>query len=829
MKFDKLRISYIRSIMLSNIQFRKLLNKILRLPVCESTGATIKSIQKLAQPGKFYADVQFGPSPKNTWRIVTANDKMMMADMQTGYRIPLQYNPDTLDLDPKCVELIKKVLTPLQYKVIDVIYTIAYTAERMDSERSDVYSKVYLPISQCVNEDGKLNLSVVINGSEKVPLGDMSGNEILNRPITLVKRLMLDIYGFHPKVKRDVPYFHIIIDDGQLALSRYMFVNGKIQRSNAVDRFDIESSVSGDNGSLKELLISAIEKWNINQFDADSNGNAPSRAIKDMARQAFGYTSALKRNKKRVIYCPANEPITVPDGYIAGYGIDDFYDCYPNAHMDINVYVSRSSIRNVCITYASKLMGTIARIYVDVDVNSIENPKDLNSHSNIFLVAAPLSKAAVAYNSGSGKIETIDGLSVVGAICIVRELIALAAFTNDIARLVKHNTSDIMRSERNMMDEANAMVSQKFLVTPAPTVPASGQIKITSRTNNIKIVIDCAVVRSSDGFVIQYKILSADTAKNVWHVFNKHGLSIMEQSEKYDDGDQTMTLGKVLTTNIRKMFMTNVMHDARGRVLPRSANQQQKVYDATRFQSYDELGGALLDVRDAIVNTFGPGIIGTPDNPSKFDDKMNTSYNSNVTVNKGKDENGNDVYKPMAASFSLYGRNGIFGGGGSFTALYDEDGKPYVRCGFSGGWREVTLDGDRLSTDFLRWFLLDCPNQVTITLRNAIEDGNLQKTDKDGNIIYKIDSQVVEILKSGYEGGESSEMPLDRVPKKNLKGSGVGKMYIPTFNVNDTYDEEDPEKTLRIYDEKQKLYDGNDDDEDEEDPLEYDNMDELFF
>ena len=72
-------------------------------------------------------------------------------------------------------------------------------------------------------------------------------------------------------------------------------------------------------------------------------------------------------------------------------------------------------------------------------------------------------------------------------------------------------------------------------------------------------------------------------------------------------------------------------------------------------------------------------------------------------------------------------------------------------------------------------------------------------------------------------------MPFDRVPKKNLKGSGASKMYIPKFNVDETYDEEDPEKTLRVYDEKQKLYDGNDDDEDEEDPLEYDNMDELFF
>lgn len=822
--------------MLSNIQFRKLLNKILRLPVCEATGATIKSIQKLAQPGRFYADVQFGPNAKNTWRITAANDKMIMVDMNTGFRVPVKYNTETLELDPQCVELIKKVLVPLQYKISDVVATIANAAASFDKERSETYSKVYLPISQCVDDSGKLNLSVVINGQDKVPLKDIANSPILSSPITAVNHLTLDIYGYLPQIKRDVPYFHLIIDDGQLAVSRYMFVGGKIQRSNVVDRIDINSAVSADkfdaeHPSLHDQLTKAVENWHIGQYDADSNGNVPKRTLKDVARAAFGYVSSLKRNKKNVIYCPANDPINVPDGFIAGYGIDDFYDCYPNTNMDISVYVARSSIRNVCITYASKLMGNIARIYVDVDLNSLENPKDLNDHKNIFLVASPLSKAAVAYNSGAGKLETVDGLNIVSAICLVRELIALAAFMGDIALLVKHNTSDIMRSERNIMDEANAMVTQTFAASPSPSVPASGKIKITSRTNNIKIVIDCAVVRSSDGFVIDYKILSGDTSKNAWHVFDKNGLSVLEQGERYDDGDTTVNLGMLLTKNIRQLFATNVMHDARGRVLPSSANQQQKVYNATRFQSYDDLGGALLDVRDAIVNTFGPGIIGTPDDPSKFNSKMNTSdYNSNVTVKNGKDENGEDVYKPTAASFSLFGTRGIFGGGGAFTAMYDEKGVPHVRCSFSNDWKEVTLDGDRLSEDFLRWFLLDCPNQVTITLRRAIENGDIEKTDVDGNIIYKIDPQVVEILKSGYEGGESSETPFDRVPKKNLKGSGAGKMYIPKFNVDETYDEEDPEKTLREYDAKQKLYDNDDDDEDdEEDSFDYDKMGELFF
>lgn len=760
--------------MLSKMQFRKLLNNILMLPICQSTGVTIKD--QSAKTGDFSVTLQFGAGHTNEWRLYSNGGKLVLQNMRSiGNRIILTYNPTTLTLDDASVALLRSRILPSQYTVGDIVATIVNTADGLEKNRSDVYNKVYMPISQCVDQLGELDMYVVVNRKQTVPFREMMSDDMLSAPVSSVKHMVIDVFGKNPKLKHAIPFFHIILSDGIMALYRYMFVGGKLLLGTIADRFNLSITETVDKyddkqNTLNDLIRNAIEKWAINPYDADSNGNPPKESIKRSSRCALGFVAALQKNSMGIEYKPAYL-ITPPSvGFIPGYGLDDFYTCYPVKKSTIHIYIQASAKRDICFTYASPLYGEIVRLHVDVDKSSIRNKNNLSDKRNIFIVSS-LTKPIIEYNDGMKNIHTLQSFDSAGAIekaiKIVRSLVAIAAFMSDVVKIVDYCTTASRRSERNIMDTINPVIS--ITINASEKIAPHGVIKISSNTNPETIDLDCMVNTSDNPPVLLYK---TKNAIKFYPFNNTSNNTLFAQCINYIMTGQDRTLGAVLTKTIANLFSVNLYVNGKGHIVNTQSNQQNKVYNAFQFQSNSQLGNKLLDIRDALINTFGRGIIGTPDAPSLFDPShMNTSK-FNYSVNKVK-QDGNTV--PVLAEFGVYGNHGIYGAGGSFYAM-PVNNEIKVYCNFSGKAKEVTVvsDGDTgklvLSDAFLKWYLLDCStNQVTRALLQAIDDNNdvryktvrkdwnpeLQKIEVHKKLVYKLNGRVKNIL-TGTENDDNA-------------------------------------------------------------------------
>ena len=785
--------------MLTHSQFRKLLNNILMLPICRSTGVDIEKITNGATPGTFKVEMHFGAGHTNQWLLCsTPENNLLLLNMQSRSRSLLTYDPSTLMLDDASISLLRKRILPSQYTVGDIVATIINTADGLERRRNEAYNKVYMPISQCVDSMGDYDVDVVVNKKQSVPYRKMMLDADLSTPITDVKEMVIDIFGKNPNIKKAIPFFHIIISNGGMALYRYMFSNGKIQLSSIANRFDLSVANTVDKydesqDTLHDLIMKAIEKWTIGKYDADSNGNAPKETIKANSRCALGFIAALQRNSLGVEYKPAQYNTAPAPGFIPGYGIDDYYSCYPVNQSTIHIYIQPSEKRDLCITYTSSTIRNIARLYVDVDKSNIINKNNLYDKRNVFIVS-PDTKPIVEYNDGSNTYHTLTSFdtasSIDKAIKIVRSLVSIAAFMIDATKVVNFCTSYARHSERHVMDIMDAECVYDLYASEkiAPT----GTIKISSKTNTTSIDLDCTVSTESDPMRLWYKIPSLPK----YYPYTPTGnSSLFTECVAYITKNQTQTLGAWLTKSVAELFSVKLYVNGKGNVTNPTGNQQTKVYNATKFKSRSDMGNKLLDVRDAIINTFGLGIIGTSDRPSRLNrSEMNTSE-FNYSINKVNIE-GEVV--PVLAEFGVYGRDGIYGSGGAFYAIKDGD-TINVYCNFSDRWKKVTIVADPnhpgkylLSDEFLNWYLLQCSNNpVADALWRAIE-GNYdvgykvvskkwnperQKIEVHKKLIYELDRRIKSIITGKDIEADAPDELVEYIDKEDAG-------YDPTTDVD---------------------------------------------
>jgi hypothetical protein len=266
-------------------------------------------------------------------------------------------------------------------------------------------------------------------------------------------------------------------------------------------------------------------------------------------------------------------------------------------------------------------------------------------------------------------------------------------------------------------------------------------------------------------------------------------VSIYSQAINYSPKQKISTVGDVLAAyaiqNCTRAATDAQHHDIKGKLSQSAEVTQSKVDKATRFKSASELGSALLDVRDALVYTFGEGVIGVPPYHSKLSSSCDIHpYYASIAVN----ENGTHV--PVLASFGLVG-------GGNFSAMRDEDGKPIVRCKFDQAWEVVDLVPDhtdergrtvyRLSDKFLKWYLqdMDIDNGVRNAIYRAVTEPH--ETDPDTGdplpVPYKLNPHVVDIVMAGYNQDGRVEKPFNNVPKEHFKNSPESKLDMKAYKV----------------------------------------------
>ena len=815
--------------MLSEFQFIKLLNNILTLPICQSTGASIKQIGVSKQFGGYQALIHFGAGHKNSW-LLYENDRtlVMRSTNFVGHAFRMSYDPTTLTIDKASAELLAKNIIPAQYTVGDIIATIVNTADRLESERSEAYNNVYLQVSQCLDSDGNWDIVVVVNRSKAVPFQDMMTDDNLSMPIDTVKNLVIDVLGRNPTMKQPIPFFHIVIADGTMSLYRYMLVGKHFSLSNAVDRFDLKNATKVDKmddtqTTLHDMIMDAISKWSINHYDADSNGHVPTDTIAHDARFALGFKKTLQNRPSNVIYVPATSNVTSFENFTHAFALDEFYPCYPINDLQPSVYITKASKRNICITYTSKHTGVIAKLYIDVDMNHLVNKNSLDDPQNVFIVS-PVTKPILAYNDGSGTLRVLPsfdtGSAVYKSIRLIRALVTIVAFITDIGKIADFCVGDARYSERSFMDMNEVQVVPH--IEAYKDIAPKGTVIITSRSNDKELKFNCTLnlSRANPGFSYNFPGINED--KYIPYIAQN---SVIDQCQDYISGGPNNTLGAWVMREVAKLLSVKLNINRQGLPIVGDDTQQERVINATRLQSNDEVCSKLLDVRDALIKTFGPGIIGTPNKPSKFSDHMNVATYMNA-IKKHVRKDGKLI--PVLAEFDVFGYDGIYGGGGSFMALREADGIN-VYCKFTDAWSKVTLrsDNQQLSDKFLKWYLLDCKNnQVTRALQLAIKhnadqkyitqkvlDPNTKEVTDSQKLVYKLSDRVKTLLAPTVTV-DTYENNTNRDERLSLNGDGSKQLYIPKdVDPNKQYDPSNPNETLLDkYDAQQRLYDDDSDD-----------------
>lgn len=728
--------------MLSNIEFRTMLNNIFNLPVCQRSGISLLQIKKNKSTGAYLAKFSVGSGSHNIWILQNIGNSVYLVNGSNGARKKLTVRQDDpLQLDDSGISILSRALVPASYTIFAVLNTLIHSAAIKDT--SDDYEKLYYDVSNFLDSVNNFNLAIVINNKDTVKWSNAADSKILSQNINDVNSMTIEINGIDDS-NSYVPLFRIVIGNGIMSISRYV-KSDKPKLSADTSQINIKTGVSvdrSDERSLYNQLHDAVESWVINH-----NDSTPNMFGKDTTA-VVAFMDKLKAMPK-VTIINANGKNTVTDAMIVGYGIDDFYDCYPLSNLNLHIGISHSAVRRICISYSAPMIGTIAELYFDADVNKVKDSSNLGStsetgeHNNYFAIDKH-GMSIVRYNTGTGDMAVIKDLNINEAFSIVRDVVSLSACVSDIAKVTEYNTALIMRSEKMSTDFAMATVMSRVLVKEhTPTIASA---TIHSRTNNSAYTIKCTIEGNSTDHKL---VCSLNDGSRVAYDRSKPN-GIYDQCMAYINGDTRNTLGKVISDIIRSYFSANVMHDRRGRNLSDEDNQQTKVYNALKFQSTSELGGLLLDVRDALISTFGPGVIGTPDAPSKFSSKMNTSkYNYNVS---------NSDNKPVVAEFNVAN-----GGGGMFIAKYDSNGEPRVYCGFSNKYRIVSISNGKLSDGFLKWYLQDCGeiNIVSFIIYHAVLNNETQKTDSSNNVVYEISPKIIDLIKEYYDIGNNEDTDPD--------------------------------------------------------------------
>lgn len=819
--------------MLTNLQIRTLLNNIFMLPICRTIGVKLNQLQKNAAHTEYIANIAVGAGYKNQWILKTmqstSTDKMFII-MSNGIRkIRLTVNMETMQLDDSSVSMLTNLLLTYQYLVSHILYQIVNVGCVYDSARSDEYHRIY------PSNSSPLDIMCIIDGKERVKLDQSDKNATLNQPLSKVNHLTVDLVSY--ETGEMVPLYHIIFENDAIAIARYLNTGSTHRLSTHADRVSTKDSLTADDSdetSIYSKINDLVEGWSIAENDRTIvDRETTDKQVTEKHRIALGYVGILQQRSipiKSADNTIASDSAILQSEPIIGYGIDDFYDVYPLDSLKVRVTVTRSTKKRFCISYSCPMMGTIAAIYVDGDVNYIADQNKVTKNDLIVLSGDDTRTAILSYNSGRGGTETIDRINIERALVIVRELVSLSAVACDIEQSVKYFTNDIYKSAKLPLD--NIYTSTSYYFTVLPEYDSELHVNIISQTTSMTIPVACFIERSGSEVKISCQIAN----KKAYRMSNN---SIFKQSLSYD-GTEIHNLGQLLAAEIVHVCTGSVdnplPHNLKKNVIQHKENTLAKTAKVLRFQSSSPVGSLLLDVRDAFVNTFGPGVFGYgPDHKSNFDSKMNFGdfYYNITTLKDGKQV-------PIEAECSIYGDGYLATGGGRITTKYKDDHKVHAECSFNNHWVEIELDGDRLSPEFLEWYLGASGNQVTSTIYRAIRNNATEKLDKEGNIIYKIDPLVIKIVKSLYDDSSAPQEPLSNLPK----GTKTNRMYLaPDIDVNQEFngqyfdennqlrnysDLPEEERALAAYDDQMRQLDASgrmseddEDNDDEESPYHY--------
>lgn len=768
---------------------------------------------------------------------------LILEEAKSVKRIALTYNNE-LKLEQPSVAILSKILFSTAITVFSVIRTVLATEASED--RGVEYYRVYPQFSD-FQQGRRWNVVMLVNDDEKVAFENGMSNTDLMRPVNKVGNITVDVIGYKSVTTSDsseesgnstvvnVPLFKLVINSGWMGITRYVNQpalkddgtqsKAELQSletpklSKYTTNIDIGKSLSLDpedeHALYNKIQSEIIENWIVRDDLSSKTMFDSNRDVAVLARMEK-LNELREHGKCFVINANDTEENITNEGHLPeGYGIDDFLDCYPLTDLGLTIHVSRAGIKPICISYSASPFGTLAELYIKPDEYSIKNKKNLPDPSNYFTIEKS-TKVILRYSNLKGGRERA-GLTIDVAMSVIHDIISLSAAMKDIAKSAYFMSYSVMYSEKSIDDQNMVSVTEDLELRPG--VPPTAHALIHSPTNNRTNRVNCSIMNSSVGKVLvctvdglsKKKVNEAGreimTPRRFIYQSSENGESIFDECKNFydacesDDPKSVMTrkehqnIGAVVSSLVQMNFTSNVTTNMKGKTVGSGENVQNKVYDVLKFRSTLALGQILLDVRDAFIKTFGPGVIGTPDNPSRMSSPlMDTStYNYGISRN----EEGNLVQ--VLTSFSI-----TEGASGSFTAMYNEDGvtdedKMSVYCQFTNKDKKVTPlreDGE-LSDEFLKWYLVDCFNfnEVAQCIGRYIRRNELQgeaNGSDDPTPKFRISERVVNYLAPLVR--EDEEDPNDGPNPLNIDNTeeDYEEMYDNFFDDN-PYDDDDVE------------------------------------
>ena len=744
---------------MDEITFLKLVNDVLMLEIVRMYGIGYDKAVAHKEQGTYSAYLKLRNGTRVPWHLFADNKFFYLVDdSENTERILLNTtsgeNPELTDSAVDVITKYAKISGSTLASIITAIMQYEFFDEgagqgRTNDNKSTQYREVYPAVTPYFKNGSPIMVS--INGASPVDVSTHNDTHLATSIFNL-NNIIADI-GYNSKDGQFLKVFRLLFGKGKMRLERYVSPNeaGYQKLSSSFDTMDILAD-SGQVDKFTGKISKPVETEDIHQ-----------KIVEAIRNFIISDTVGMPDNSQTHGLCRIDysknllaEEASSGKGHNIVFQLDDYLSEYTSAAMKLGVSVSSTS-DGTEIKYYNK---NNQREICSLTVNTITDDQG-HMYANLGDMATInyISESSMRLSSSSTKSFQVK---FAYARFYVVDFITIASAVADIDALVEYATSTSFMSSMIESDKNNVTATATYNITENTGAVAEVTIRSakSNKRNDYTLSVHNVMYQASkyDKTPRQVKVLRC-----VWHN-NKEVLGrwCFSRSERksadgnfvtstsnifidgknfLETGDANSSFGAYIVKNtdaIKKYIQVN----KKGRYMSDIDDTEQAKVDAQfRLQSDSPVGSALLDVRDAFVNTFGNYFL-------KRHNVEPTSYGGLSRLKKG------DVFDQDHAEFMPGGIIDC----GTFSAVRTntpEGPKIFVTCYFPGNvWRKVTLSGDHLSNDFLKWYLLDITeNPITNMVMRDI-DAYVDSPDRVQQPI-PITEQILRLF--GYYDEEDSD------------------------------------------------------------------------
>jgi len=678
---------------MDSFAFQKLVNDILMLEISDLYGLQTESMTENKEFGTYSAFLKLRNNVTLPWHLFADNKCLYIVDDSDGKkRILLNTTGDKKPtLTSSAIEILTKYINESALTLASVITSLVneeYADENGlgdEDHKSAHYRELYPAVTPFIYDDETLCVS--INGGSPVDISTATEKE-MSTPLYKLSKTIADI-GYMTDSGSFTKIFRILVDNGVMRVVRYTKADpdGKQMLSSAYNTFplvekdDTVDPMSGN--TIHSVNPSQIADWLSKVVDeftiADKIGPKDKIEMRDLVRVDYRDVLAKERSSEGFTQWP-----------YAIFAVDPAITTYKSSTFKLGVTMESTANGTEIRYFNSNNNRDICKLTLDTETDADGH---VFTYKNSKVLLEYVSDSSM--KAGTEKTSTAQMYFSAAKVRVV-DFITIASAVSDIGKLAEYITSISYKSSMIETDKAHVIVVTKYVLGDKG-VKAECNVRSVKSGSNNKYTLTMNQTTTQVG-KLSAKVIILNCAMEhgpTWQFSNydQSKTSIYEDGKSYlessgNEADDTFGACIVYNTDALKQY---IQVNRKGRIIDTiGETSQSKVDKQIRLQQGSPVSEALLDVSDAFSNTFGEWFI-----------KRHNLQPKNFTGLSRLDKE-ND-FRQMHAEFIPGGNSAC----GTFSAVM-KDGKPVVTCYFPGNvWHRVTLSGNKLSMDFVKWYLFN--------------------------------------------------------------------------------------------------------------------------